>query len=489
MNSPQRKSTLLSTSLPTLSDDELNLRLSLLKSEKERRLTEDKLSFYEPYPKQLAFHAAGKTKRERLFLAGNQANGKSFCSAMEAALHATGLYDSLSFEWPGYRFDRPTHGWCCGASNTVLRDTIQKLLLGNVGEFGTGAIPKSHLIGTTTARGVAELIDTIRVRHVSGGVSTIALKSYEAGRDHLQGSTLDWASCDEQVDDSVYSEIMTRSMLAQGPVWTVFTPLMGVDSLVRRFMYEPSDSRALITATIDDSPMFDEEQKKVIIEGWPEHERECRARGVPTVGIGKIFPLARSQISCDRRSIPEHWPQIGAMDMGYLNFAAVTLAHDRDHDCVYLTRAIKMKEETPIIHASVLRRWGKELRWAWPSDARNRTSAGAGVPLKEQYAAEGLNMLWEHAQFEDKTTSVEAGLNNWLDRMKTGRFKVFDDLEDFWQEFHLYHRDEKGKVVKDHDHILDACRYGLMMLRHAQTKVGYSSFNREIVYPKGYSGC
>jgi phage terminase large subunit-like protein len=455
-----------------------------LNAEKTRRLTENKLTYYQPHPKQLAFHAAGKTKRERLFLSGNQL-GKSYCSAMEAAMHATGLYPDW---WPGYRFDRPTNGWCAGASNTVLRDTIQILLCGQFAEPGTGAIPKSHLIGTTTARGVAELVDTIRVRHESGGVSTIGLKSYEAGRDKLQGSTIDWASLDEQVPEAIYSEVMTRTTLVQGPVWTVFTPLMGVDSLVRRFMYEPSDSRALIQATIDDSPMYTEEQKAAIIEGWPEHERECRARGIPTVGIGKIFPISKERIACERRDIPPHWPRIGAMDMGYLNFAAVELAHDRDHDIVFLTRAFKMKEQTPMAHASVLRRWGKELRWAWPSDARNRTSAGAGVPLKEQYAAEGLNMLWEHAQFEDKTTSVEAGLNDWLDRMKTGRFKAFDDLEDFWQEFFLYHRNEKGQVEKSHDHILDACRYGLMMLRFAQTKVGYSSFNREIEYPRGYSG-
>ena len=33
------------------------------------------------------------------------------------------------------------------------------------------------------ARGVPGLLDTIRVRHVSGGVSTIGLKSYEKGRE------------------------------------------------------------------------------------------------------------------------------------------------------------------------------------------------------------------------------------------------------------------------------------------------------------------
>ena len=44
---------------------------------------------------------------------------------------------------------------------------------------------------------------------------------------------------------------------------------------------------------------------------------------------------------------------------------------------------------------------------------------------REQYTAQGLNMLPEHAQFEDKSVSVEAGLMDMLSRMQTGRFKVF----------------------------------------------------------------
>jgi hypothetical protein len=92
-----------------------------------------------------------------------------------------------------------------------------------------------------------------------------------------------------------------------------------------------------------------------------------------------------------------------------------------------------------------------ELRWAWPHDGRNATLAFGGIPLKDQYEREGLNMLWEHAQFEDGSNSVEAGIMDWLDRMKTGRFKVFHDLTDLWEEFHLYHRRD-GKIFKENDH-------------------------------------
>jgi hypothetical protein len=91
-------------------------------------------------------------------------------------------------------------------------------------------------------------------------------------------------------------------------------------------------------------------------------------------------------------------------------------------------------------------------------------------------------MLWEHAQFEDGSVSVEAGLMDWLDRMKTERFKVFRDLNDFWEEFALYHRKD-GQVFAEHDDLLCAVRYALMMLRYAQTKDAATGWNRDLQYP------
>ena len=40
--------------------------------ELQRRQQENRLAYYQPYPKQLEFHRLGLTKRERMFLAGNQ---------------------------------------------------------------------------------------------------------------------------------------------------------------------------------------------------------------------------------------------------------------------------------------------------------------------------------------------------------------------------------------------------------------------------------
>ena len=132
-----------------------------------------------------------------------------------------------------------------------------------------------------------------------------------------------------------------------------------------------------------------------------------------------------------------------------------------------MIKAHRLQEATPVIHAGAIRSWGA-LPWAWPRDGRRETLEGAGVALAQQYEAQGLNMIPMHAQFEDGSVSVEAGLMQMLTMMETGKFKVFSSLLDWFEEFRLYHRKD-GKVVKEGDDLLAAARYGVMMLRFAET--------------------
>ena len=71
--------------------------------------------------------------------------------------------------------------------------------------------------------------------------------------------------------------------------------------------------------------------------------------------------------------------------------------------------------------------------------------------------AQGLNMLPEFAHYLEgtgqKSVSVEAGLMDMLTRMQTGKFKVFKELNDWFEEFRLYHRRD-GKVEKEGDDLM-----------------------------------
>src|SRR5260221_1445354 len=178
-----------------------------------RRPIDDRLARYVPYPKQIAFHAAGATARERLLMAGNQL-GKTLAGGYETAMHMTGRYPDW---WQGKRFTKPVAGWVCGRSGEDVRDTMQRILLGRPGRIGTGAIPKDAIEGLVAARGVTGLYDTIHVAHVSGGVSVATTKSYKAGRESFQGETLDFVSCDEEPPADIYTEVLTRTNIGWGP--------------------------------------------------------------------------------------------------------------------------------------------------------------------------------------------------------------------------------------------------------------------------------
>lgn len=76
-------------------------------------------------------------------------------------------------------------------------------------------------------------------------------------------------------------------------------------------------------------------------------------------------------------------------------------------------------------------------------------------------------MLTERATWPDGGNSVEAELFELYDLMRQGRLKVFRGLRDWFEEYNFYHRDEKGKIVKIRDDLLDATRYAYMMRRFA----------------------
>ena len=242
-------------------------------------------------------------------------------------------------------------------------------------------------------------------------------------------------------------------------------------------------SRAIITASIDDAEHFTAEQRAEIIGSYPEHQREARVRGVPSLGSGKVFLLDENTLLVDPFDCPRHWIKLGGMDFGSTHYAAFCECWwDRDLDVFYLVRSIRLKEQTPLQHCEIIRRW--RLRWAWPADGRQQTLAGAGIPLMAQYRDAGIDMVHEPACFEDGGKSVEAGIMEMADRMRGDRWRVFKGANDGWmQEVATFHRKD-GLLIKEHDDAISASRYALMHRRFGQSAAGAASFNREIKYPK-----
>ena len=439
----------------------------------------NKAAEFKPYPAQKAFLDAGAKFRERCLFGANQV-GKSLVAAYELSCHLTGNYP---VGWAGRVYTAPIVAWACGVTAQAVRQSAQRLLLGREGDLGTGMIPADKLDKPTYNRAIPGAVDTVRVKHKSGGWSTLTFKSYEQGREKLQGETLHFAWCDEEPPVEHYMEIAARTTATDGSMVLTFTPLSGAGEVVRMFHPRPNTpDRWMVRLTAKDvvdsgHGHITEEMLARLTERYKDDpQREARLYGLPVLGEAAVYPTPRSELSIPAFNVPPHWRRIGGIDFGWQNAAAAALAHDPDADIVYVYDVQLLGKGTPRVHADMLKRFG-DIPYAWPHDAHT-LDRGSGMAISKLYRDAGLDMLSNHSTHEDGGIGVEAGIAKINDRMASGRFKVFDHLEPFFAEHSNYYRKD-GKIVKGDDHILDAIRYSIVMLRSARPprKAGFGHRN------------
>lgn len=174
------------------------------------------------------------------YCAGGLVHHNTESGAYECALHLTGQYPTW---WDGRRFDKPVRLWAAGKTNETTRDIIQDKLLGSVAFAssrktfsGTGMIPGDTIGGVTWKQGVADLADTIKIKHKSGGWSTLGLKSYQQGRGSFEGTAQQVIWLDEEPPVDVYGECLIRTATTRGLVMLTFTPLEGLSDTVMSFL-------------------------------------------------------------------------------------------------------------------------------------------------------------------------------------------------------------------------------------------------------------
>lgn len=192
------------------------------------------------YAKHLEFFAAGAEYRERCLMAANRV-GKTFGGGgYETACHLTGEYPGW---WPGRRFKVPVRWWAAGKTNETTRDIVQATLLGQIAQRdgrkhfdGTGVIPGLTLGAVSWKQGVADMADTVKVRHASGGWSVLGFKSYQQGRGSFEGTTQHGIWLDEEPPLDVYGECLIRTATTNGIVLLTFTPLEGMSEVVIGFL-------------------------------------------------------------------------------------------------------------------------------------------------------------------------------------------------------------------------------------------------------------
>lgn len=213
-------------------------------------------------------------------------------------------------------------------------------------------------------------------------------------------------------------------------------------------------TKYVVQSTWADTPHLSESARADLINSYPLHEREARTRGVPQLGSGAIYPVAEQEIVCAAFQLPDHFRHVYALDVGWQRTAAVWAAVDTESDVTYLYSEHYRAQSEPAIHAQAVQARGKWIPGVIDPAARGRTQDD-GEQLLTIYQTLGLVLVVAD-------NSVESGLYEVWSRLSTGRLKVFSTLTNWLSEYRLYRRDEKGKVVKANDHLMDATRYLVM---------------------------
>jgi len=419
------------------------------------------------------------------YIAGGLVHHNTFSGAMETAIHLTGRYPDW---WEGTRYLHPVEFMIGSNTNETARDIVQKELFGNPmsdKELGTGTIPIDCIGKTHRKAGVPNAIDSALVKHVTGGWSKVYIRAYEQGFKKFMGIRAHGGWLDEEPPPEIWSQFIRMGLAMPGSIlYITETPEEGMTEVVSGFMNNLSYGQAIIQAGWDDAPHMTDEVKQQRLKAFPAHEREMRSKGSPLMGAGLVFDVPDDDILIDPFDIPRHWPQITGIDFGWDHpFGAGKIAWDRESDCVYLVNDYRETRALPVVHAQSINAWGEWVPVTWPHDGLN-TEKGTGIQLRQQYLDAGLNMLpWKATnppspgQKEGEGgNSVEASLMEMLERMQTGRFKVFKTCKYFMEEKRMYHRailESNGarisKLVKMNDDVISAVRYAIMMLRHART--------------------
>lgn len=188
------------------------------------------------------------------------------------------------------------------------------------------------------------------------------------------------------------------------------------------------------------------------------HLRRARSEGVPSLGSGAVYPVMEQDIVVEPMQIkPWHYRCYG-MDVGWNYTAVVWAAWDKEADIVYLYDCYKREKGEPEIHAAAVNLrnvGGTKIPGVIDPASRGRGQAD-GKQLLQMYRKHGLKII-------PADNAVEAGIYNVWSRLSTGRLKVVKGAMTPWlEEYRMYRRDEKGKIVKIHDHLMDATRYLIM---------------------------
>ncbi|NKF52705.1 hypothetical protein G3R49_19295 [Shewanella sp. WXL01] len=442
----------------------------------------NKLHSFKPYPFQEDFYKSGANYQRRFLCAANRV-GKSFSAAYEMALHLTGQYPDW---WNGKRFDKPVLAWAVGITGDSTRKVLQKELLGTVvakdeDAIGTGTIPRDCLDFNSLER-EGNKVKVVRVKHVSGGWSTLEFRSTQQGEHVLMGATVDYIWLDEEDayrSLEIFSQCTTRTATTNGQVVITATPENGLSPLVRMFQDNEKGLLYMQNATWNDAPHLDEDTKKELLASIPSYQHDMRSRGIPVLGSGAVFGFDTRHITVSNTAINYADDVLWAIDIAGKgrDDTVLTLAVKKHGEGVLGKDKIVVKEqyvfsdqqEKSAVHVAsfIAQHQFKKAPMITPADAGGERGYAAilkdlGVNVAYKCFHNPLNTTGFKNIGSSHSACVATGIHLMEEDFRSGNLKIDDSCTDLLKEITTYARLENGKF--SHSDVIDSARYASVSL-------------------------
>lgn len=436
--------------------------------------------------KQKEFFDATSCYRQVQFRASNRSS-KTVSGAYAVSCWTTGIYPDW---WRGRKFDCPTTGIAAGQTGQTTRDTVQKELLGDLGKFGTGMIPKERILKVQPKGQPPGAMDYMLVANDWGEPSKILFKSYDQKLVAVSGLACHWAWEDEEppylFHNEVFARLTTTEQLGSVLINTV-TPLNGLTpfllnfekqsdllgSAIRTVALNEEDQRefekkprvkCIVGAGWQDAPWLSEQAKSDLLADTPLHLREARMTGNPSLGSGSVYPVSLDSITIENEDFNHraHYKYIYGIDVGWNKTAILWAAIDPDTDTMYIYDEYYMGEQRPEVHAFSVKSHGIWMPGVIDPASRGRSQID-GNKLITLYIQAGLQIV-------PANNAVEAGVMDVYQAFSAGKLKILKKCRNLLSELATYRRDINGKIIKENDHAADTLRYIYVERHRARTK-------------------
>ena len=433
------------------------------------------------YPKHMELMRAGRHHRIRAFVGGN-GTGKSLWLALESYFHLSGRYPAW---WEGHKFTNSINAWLCGKDAPGLRDGIQEILFGGIGDddFGSGIIARDDMMdGGNPQRwmmpGNANCIGQFKVKHYTNGIfdgwSKCEFMRYEQGWAAFQGPTRQWIGFDEEPKTGdagkIFGECLARLRGKDGNppglFLATFTPTNGGDAVYYTFVPQgrfPKDG----THTDDvekftqrvgwaDVPHLDEGWKKSAVATWKltdPNDIQARTEGFAAMGSGRILPIDEDFVIVKPFEIPEYWPRVYGMDFGYHRTACVWVVQNPQTKVKYIYDEYQRGKVINALHAEAIKAKGQWIPGLCDPSGGGRMEDGR--MYIDHYRAMGLKL-------SPGVNTFAPGIGSLLTQFETGALKIFSTCVTLRDQIRTYRYDmnDPNKAARNQeDDLIDALRY------------------------------